>query len=69
MQLPKLFVGGYQELKRPQNAVDETLMTRIEQARLQLELQGKQVTPVLGRAPTARVRELPTRLLQEAASR
>jgi hypothetical protein len=69
MQLPRFFVGGYQELKRPQNVVDETLMTRIEQARLQLQLSGKQVTPVLGRAQVARVRELATRVLQEAASR
>jgi hypothetical protein len=69
MQLPRLFVGGYQELKRPQNDVDETLMTRIEQARMQLQMQGKQVTPVLGRAPMPRVRELPTSVLKEAAAR
>ena len=48
MQLRRLFIGGYQELRRPMNVVDETLMTRIEKAREELQLQGKDVIAVLG---------------------
>ena len=51
MDLRKLFIGGYQELRRPINVVDESLMTRIEAAREQLRLQGKQVIAVLQSAP------------------
>jgi hypothetical protein len=58
MQLRRLFVGGYQELRRPINVVDESLMTRIEKAREELQLQGKDVIAVLG--PSAEPhRELP----------
>jgi hypothetical protein len=49
VQLRRLFVGGYQELRRPINVVDESLMTRIEKAREELQLQGKDVIAVLGR--------------------
>ena len=48
MQLRRLFVGGYQELRRPVHAVDESLMRRIEQAREDLRLQGKDVVAVRG---------------------
>jgi hypothetical protein len=48
MPLRRLFVGGYQELRRPVHAVDESLMKRIEQAREHLRLQGKDVVPVRG---------------------
>ncbi|HEX5050121.1 MAG TPA: hypothetical protein VFX89_23615 [Gammaproteobacteria bacterium] len=51
MDLRKLFIGGYQELRRPVNVVDESLMTRIEEARKQLALQGKDVIAVLQSAP------------------
>lgn len=47
MDLRKLFIGGYQEIRRPVNVVDESLMTRIEEAREQLRLQGKDVIAVL----------------------
>lgn len=53
MQLRRLFVGGYHELRRPVHTVDESLMRRIEQAREQLLLQGKDVVPVLGVARPA----------------
>ncbi len=65
MQLPRLFVGGYHELRRPENVVDETLMTRIEEARQLLRLQGKDVTPVLGRAPIPLKRK-PERVQKES---
>ena len=42
-----MFIGGYQEIRRPVNVVDESLMTRIEEAREQLRLQGKDVIAVL----------------------
>ena len=51
MDLRKLFIGGYQEIRRPVNVVDESLMTRIEEARHQLQLQGKDVIAVLQSAP------------------
>jgi hypothetical protein len=51
VDLRKLFIGGYQELRRPVNVVDESLMTRIEEARKQLALQGKDVIAVLQSAP------------------
>jgi len=51
VDLRKLFIGGYQELRRPVNVVDESLMTRIVAAREQLRLQGKQVIAVLQSAP------------------
>ena len=51
MDLRKLFIGGYQEIRRPVNEVDESLMTRIEEARKQLALQGKDVIAVLQSAP------------------
>jgi hypothetical protein len=51
VDLRRLFIGGYQELRRPVNVVDESLMTKIERAREQLRLQGKDVIPVLQTAP------------------
>ena len=51
MDLRKLFIGGYQEIRRPVNVVDESLMTRIDEAREQLRLQGKDVIAVLQSAP------------------
>ena len=51
MDLRKLFIGGYQEIRRPVNVVDETLMTKIAEAREQLRLQGKEVIAVLQSAP------------------
>jgi hypothetical protein len=47
MQLiPRLFVGGHRELRRPVNVVDEALMRRIEDARERLHLEGKDVKAV-----------------------
>ena len=46
-----MFIGGYQEIRRPVNVVDESLMTRIEEARKQLQLQGKDVIAVLQSVP------------------
>ncbi|HEY8519999.1 MAG TPA: hypothetical protein VIN61_07970 [Gammaproteobacteria bacterium] len=47
MQLiPRLFVGGYRELRRPVNEVDEALMRRIEEAHRRLRLAGKDIKPV-----------------------
>lgn len=46
MQMPRLFIGGYRELKRPVNVVDESLMARIEEARRRLQLEGKEIKPV-----------------------
>jgi hypothetical protein len=48
MSLRRLLVGGHHELRRPVNAVDESLMRRIEEAREQLRRQGKEIVPVLG---------------------
>jgi hypothetical protein len=51
VDLRRMFIGGYQEIRRPVNVVDESLMTRIEEAREQLRLQGKDVIAVLQAAP------------------
>jgi hypothetical protein len=51
VDLRKLFIGGYQEIRRPVNVVDESLMNRIDEAREQLRLQGKDVIAVLQSAP------------------
>jgi hypothetical protein len=67
MDLRRLFVGAYQELRRPTNAVDESLMTRIEKARQHLRLQGKDVTAVLGPRPE-RPKPTPLYALKRAAS-
>lgn len=45
--MPRLFIGGHRELRRPENIVDESLMARIEEARRRLSLEGKDVKPVL----------------------
>ncbi len=58
MQLRRLFVGGYQELRRPVHTVDQSLMERIERAREDLRLQGKDVVAVLG-APPASAKPMP----------
>lgn len=46
MPKPRLFIGGYRELRRPVNVVDESLMARIEAARRRLQLEGKDIKPV-----------------------
>lgn len=46
MPMPRLFIGGHRELRRPVNIVDESLMARIEEARHRLELEGKDIKPV-----------------------
>jgi len=46
MQMRRLFIGGYRELKRPVNIVDESLMARIQEARRRLQLEGKEIKPV-----------------------
>lgn len=48
MQLiPRLFIGGHRELRRPQNHVDQALMERLEEARQRLRLEGRDVKPLL----------------------
>ena len=66
MDLRRLFVGGYQELRRPTNVVDESLISRIDKARERLRLQGKDVTAVLGRTPE-RAKAVPPYALKGAA--
>jgi len=50
--MPRLFVGGYRELRRPVYDVDESLMRRIEEARRRLRLEGVDVKPVRGFIPS-----------------
>ncbi len=59
MPKPRLFIGGYRELRRPVNVVDESLMARIEAARRRLQLEGKDIKPVR----TVRELERPRRAL------
>jgi hypothetical protein len=68
MQLSRLFVGGYQELRRPTNVVDESLMSRIDKARDDLRRQGKDVTPVLGRT-TIKLKPTPVYALEDHSRR
>ena len=51
MKLGKLFIGGFQEIKRPVNVVDDGLVRRLEEVRQRLRSEGKEVTPVIGRRP------------------
>ncbi len=46
--VPRLFIGGYRELRRPENPVDQALMERLAEARQRLRLEGRDVKPLLG---------------------
>jgi len=47
MQLiPRLFIGGHRELRRPENDVDQSLMERIEEARERLRREGRDIKPL-----------------------
>lgn len=46
MSFRRLFIGGYRELRRPVNVIDESLMRRMEQARERLLREGKEARPV-----------------------
>jgi len=47
MQLiPRIFIGGHRELRRPKNPVDEALMERLEEARQRLRLEGRDIKPL-----------------------
>ncbi len=46
MRLSRLFVGGYEEIRRPVIPVDESLIDRIEKARQRLVAEGKEVVSV-----------------------
>ena len=43
MRLSRLFVGGYEEIRRPVIPVDESLVDRIDRARQRLVAEGKEV--------------------------
>lgn len=47
MKLPKLFIGGHREIKRPVLSGDEALLQRMEQARRELRAHGKDVKAVI----------------------
>lgn len=46
--IPRLFIGGHRELRRPENPIDQALMERLEEARQRLRLEGRDVKPLLG---------------------
>ena len=46
MRLSRLFVGGYEEIRRPVIPVDESLVDRIAKARQRLAAEGKEVVSV-----------------------
>jgi len=47
MQLiPRIFIGGHRELRRPENHVDQALMERLEEARERLRREGRDVKPL-----------------------
>jgi hypothetical protein len=48
MKLKKLFIGGYHEIKRPINVVDDSLVRRMEETGRRLRSEGKDLTPVIG---------------------
>lgn len=48
MQLiPRLFIGGHRELRRPENNVDQSLMERLEEARERLRREGRDIKPLM----------------------
>ena len=46
MRLNRVFIGKYEPIRRPINAVDDSLISRIEKARQDLKARGKSVVPV-----------------------
>src|SRR5690606_21556767 len=44
--VPRLFIGGYRELRRPENPVDQALMERLAEARQRLRLEWRYVKPL-----------------------
>jgi hypothetical protein len=46
MRLNRVFIGKYEPIRRPINAVDDSLLGRIEKARQDLKARGKGVVPV-----------------------
>lgn len=58
MKISKLFIGGYQELKRPINVIDDSLVKRMEEAGRRLRSEGKEIPPLIG--PQAVKRKQPT---------
>ena len=46
MRLNRVFIGKYEPIRRPINAVDDSLIVRIEKARQDLKARGKGVVPV-----------------------
>ena len=48
MNLSRLFIGGYQEIKRPRNVIDEALMRRMQEASRRLRSEGIDLTPAIG---------------------
>jgi hypothetical protein len=66
MKLRRLFIGGYQELKRPVNVVDESLMLRMEEAARRVQMEGRQIPPLMG--PLAAKRRPPAGLMASTFS-
>jgi hypothetical protein len=48
MKIKKLFIGGYHEIKRPINVVDNSLIRRMDEVGRRLRSEGKDLTPVIG---------------------
>jgi hypothetical protein len=46
MRLNRVFIGKYEPIRRPQNAVDASLVGRIQQAKQNLIARGKDVASV-----------------------
>jgi hypothetical protein len=46
MRLNRLFIGKYEPIRRPANAVDDALMRRVHKARQELTARGKDIVPV-----------------------
>ena len=46
MRLNRVFIGKYEPIRRPINAVDDSLIDRIEKARQDLKARGKGVVAV-----------------------
>ena len=46
MRLNRMFIGKYEPIRRPTNAVDDSLIGRIQKARQALTARGKDVVSV-----------------------
>jgi hypothetical protein len=69
MRLNRLFIGKYEPIRRPANAVDDALMRRVHKARQELTARGKDMVPVRENAQRSSPKGFPSLLATNRPSR